>query len=486
MGTAITGRRVMAGCAAIAIAALTGAVGSAGIGRARPSAPAGQARAVVHIYPQIQFADPRPPVVMHGHQNAAAGPVPAASPPLGGYTPAQMRAAYFMNPLLRHGLRGQRQSIVIVDSFGSPTIRHDLRVFDHQFKIAAPPSLTIIHPAGRIPTYNRSAMRAGWAFETTLDVEWAHAMAPAARIVLVETPTSENEGVSGFPQIVRAEKYAIAHHLGGVISQSFGATEETFPKGTLRRLRGAYLAAAKPSNDVTVVSASGDAGATDFHSNMKDYYTHPVTSWPASDPLVTSVGGLDLTLNSRGQRTVPDKVWNDPGPTPSAGGGGRSIMFGRPSYQDGVAAVVGRHRGVPDVSMSASCSHPVDVYGNFMDSQHVRPGWFLICGTSEATPIFAGVIALADQLARHPLGPINPYLYQMLASRRRGLTDITHGDNTVSFRQNGRSYTVHGWAAVRGYDLSSGVGTIKAKWFVPELARMYKNARRHSNVRHST
>ena len=98
---------------------------------------------------------------------------------------------------------------------------------------------------------------ADWAAETTLDVEWAHVMAPDAKIVLVETPTSENEGTSGFPQIVTAEKYVIAHHLADVISQSFGATEETFPKGKLRPLRGAYAEAALPSHDITVLGASG-------------------------------------------------------------------------------------------------------------------------------------------------------------------------------------------------------------------------------------
>ncbi len=473
MRSVTTIRRLSAGCAAAAIAAFAGASGASGVSAVRP---ARAARAIVHIVPQVRLADPRPPVDLNGHHSSGLRPVPAAGPIAGGYTPAQIRAAYFMNPLLRRGIRGKGQSIVIVDSFGSPTIRHDLAVFDKQFKIAAPPSLMIIHPAGKIPPYNGSPTRASWAFETTLDVEWSHAMAPGARIVLVETPTSENEGVSGFPQIVKAEKYVIAHHLGGVISQSFGATEETFPKGTLRPLRGAYLQAARPANNVTVVSASGDAGATDFQNNMRDYFTHPVTSWPASDPLVTSVGGLDLALNSRGQRLAPDQVWNDQGTSPSAGGGGKSIMFSRPAYQNVVASVVGSHRGVPDISMSASCRHPVNVYGSFPAGQGSRPGWFLICGTSEATPLFAGVIALADQLAGRPLGPINGYLYQMMTTRQRGIVDITRGNNTVSFTQHGKSYTVQGWTAVPGYDLASGIGTIEAKWFVPELVAMFRRA----------
>ena len=383
--------------------------------------------------------------------------------PSGGYTPAQIRAAYFLGPLLRSGVNGKGQSIVIVDSFGSPTIRGDLGAFDRRFGLPAPPSLLIIHPAGPIPAFKPTNTRISWAEETTLDVEWAHVMAPRARIVLAETPVSENEGRSGFPQIVTAEQYVMKHRLGGVISQSFGATEETFPKGGLRPLRGAYLEAAQPSHNVTVVSASGDAGATDYRTDLSSFYTRPVTSWPASDPLVTAVGGLDLRLDRHGNRTAPDRVWNDG--FPAAGGGGKSVIFGRPAFQSSDAAIVGAHRGVPDIALSASCGHPVDIYQSF-----IGQGWQTICGTSEATPLFAGVIALADQVAGHWLGPINADLYKLAAARKSGIVDIIRGNNTVTFFQNGRNHTVRGWAAVPGYDLSSGLGTINASVFVRRLA----------------
>jgi subtilase family serine protease len=447
--------RVLAGC--VAAAALLAAGAAAG---ARPAAAAKRAGrvATVSVFPQIQIPTVRP-----------------TGSPSGGYTPAQIRAAYFMNPLLHAGINGRRQSIVIVDSFGSPTIAHDLAVFDRQFRIQAPPSLMIIHPVGAIPRFSPTETRLNWASETTLDVEWAHAIAPAARIVLVETPVSENEGVSGFPQIEAAEKYVLAHHLGGVISQSFGATEQTFAKGKLRPLRGAYIEAARHAHNVTVVSASGDAGATDFKSNLSSFYTFPVTSWPASDPLVTSVGGLNLSLNHAGQRTAPDSVWNDAGLglSPEAGGGGKSVIFGRPSFQNGVTSVVGNQRGVPDISMSASCDHAVDIFASFSGAG----GWSDICGTSEATPIFAGVIALADQVAGHPLGPINALLYRMAAAHDPGIVDITRGNNTVTFEQGGKTFTVHGAAAVPGYDLSSGLGTIRADLFVHELAALARKSR---------
>jgi subtilase family serine protease len=97
-------------------------------------------------------------------------------------------------------------------------------------------------------------------------------------------------------------------------------------------------------------------------------------------------------------------------------------------------------------------------------------GWYPTCGTSEATPLFAGIVALADQVARHPLGLINPALYAMSARHDPGLVDVTTGNNTVAFSQDGREYTVRGFSAGPGYNLASGVGTVNAAEFVPDLA----------------
>ena len=158
------------------------------------------------------------------------------------YSPVQIQQAYGIPKMIAQGVTGKGQTIVIVDSFGSPTIARDLGVFDTTYHLPAPPTLTIIQPAGHVPPYQPTSNREGWAGETSLDVEYAHAMAPGAKILLVETPTSENAGTTGFPQIVKAEEFVIDHHLGGVISQSFSATEETFPtKQSLLALRGAYL-----------------------------------------------------------------------------------------------------------------------------------------------------------------------------------------------------------------------------------------------------
>jgi subtilase family serine protease len=397
------------------------------------------------------------------------------------YDPAQIRQAYNLPAVYASGVTGRGATIVIVDSYGSPTIKHDLGTFDQAFGLPAPPSLRIIQPAGKVPAYNPdNSDMVGWASETTLDVEYAHTVAPGANLLLVETPVSETEGVHGFPQIVAAEEYVLNHHLGDVISQSFSATEQTFPPprpASVQALRGAYELAAK--DKVTVLAAAGDSGAADVGLDESTYYLYPVTSWPDSDPLVTGIGGTQLHISAKGRPTAPT-VWNDTyskatnefaignaGPNPLAGGGGKSVLFGRPAYQNGVRNIVGGRRGVPDISMSGACNGSVDTYGSFGGAP---AGWTPACGTSEATPLFAGIVALADQVAGHSLGLINPALYQLSAEHAPGIVDVTSGNNTVSFSQGGHQDTVRGFTARPGYDLASGVGTVNAGYFVRELA----------------
>jgi hypothetical protein len=151
------------------------------------------------------------------------------------YRPAQLRAAYDIGPLLHRGVDGRGTTIVILDSFGSPTIRSDIRGFDRTFGLPAPPSFRVYRPVGAIPRFTRSnSDMVGWATETSLDVEWSHAFAPAAKIVLLETPVDETWGIHGMPQMMGAARWALRHHLGDVISMSFGAAERTFAhKSTL-------------------------------------------------------------------------------------------------------------------------------------------------------------------------------------------------------------------------------------------------------------
>ena len=313
-----------------------------------------------------------------------------------------------------------------------------------------PPSFRVITPEGPITTNPTTCTSVysptgpdlcsdyyGWTDETSLDVEWSHAMAPEANILLVETPMTETEGIYGFPQIVAAENYVINHHLGNVITQSFGANEQTFTSPSqIYSLRSAYVNAAE--HGVTVLAASGDQGSTDEICDPRSGCADPndviccqstrAIDWPASDPLVTAVGGTQLHLNALGERTAPDSVWDDlsstvgvTGPvyTWGASGGGHSTVFSRPQFQDGVAGIVGGSRGTPDIAMSGAVNGAVDFYDTTDPSV---AGWGIVGGTSEASPLFSGVVALADQVAGHGLGDLNPALYAM---DQRG---ASHGD----------------------------------------------------------
>jgi subtilase family serine protease len=470
--------RLVAVAAGITAVVAAAASGSSGAVQRSGSVPVGASLADVAVRPGVQHVghvQPSPPTTASCRRDYKVAC----------YQPAQIRQAYHLPALYARGITGRGTTIVIVDSFGSPTIKSDLAAFDQAFGLPAPPSFRIIAPAGRVPAYdpNNSDM-VGWAGETTLDVEYAHVVAPGASLLLVRTPVPETEGVHGFPQIVAAETYVVKHHLGDVISQSFSATERTFPsRAAVQALRGAYQLAAR--DRVTVLAASGDSGAADVKLDASTYYLSPQTSWPDSDPLVTGVGGTQLHFSQGGHGAAngapaAPTVWNDTydaaaegfaaggtGPSPLSAGGGRSVLFSRPGFQNGVRGVVGNHRGVPDVSMSAACDGSVVTYSTYGGAP---AGWSPSCGTSEATPLLAGIVALADQVAGHRLGPVNPALYRMAAAHAPGITDVTKGNNTVSFTQGGRRHTVRGFAATRGYDLASGVGTVNAALFVPELA----------------
>ena len=388
------------------------------------------------------------------------------------YSPVQIQRAYGLPALHRSGLTGRGSTIVVVDAFGSPTVEADLHRFDRDFRIPDPPHLRVIQPAGRVPRFDPSnADQVGWAAETSLDVQYAHAMAPGADILLVETPVGETQGVQGVPEIVRAENYVVRHNLGDVITQSFGATEETFPsKQSLLGFRSAFVNAAR--NQVTVLASSGDTGPTSYQVDGSSLYPRRVNSWPSSDPLVTSVGGTRLRLDAVGNRTAPDTAWNDTAMlgAPAASGGGTSSVFPRPAYQRSVSRVVHGRRGTPDVSMSAAINGGVLVYLGFRASD-VDPGYYPIGGTSESSPELAGVVAIARQRAHHRLGLVNPRLYALAGRPGSGVVDVTRGDTTVRFAQSGRTYKVPGFRATGGYDMATGLGTVDADRLTAALAR---------------
>ena len=425
------------------------------------SAVATQTASAAHARTNSAVVKPIPAVTGHVDAATLTSPIPTSQcvTQLGihCYSPVQYHIAYNLNTLYQHGLTGAGRTIVLVDSFGSPTIQHDLDVFDAQWGL---PGTTVhVVQAGTIPPFDpTNSDMAGWATETTLDVEYAHSIAPGAKIVLVETPVSETEGVQGFPEMMAAEKQLIDRGVGDVISQSFGATENTFPSvGSLLSLRFAFEAA--KAHHVTVLASSGDTGATNFMLDGSTLYSMPVNSWPSSDPLVTSIGGTQLNLDDSGNRLTPDVVWNDGF---GAGGGGLSQVFDRPSFQNRVRSVVGDQRGTPDISASAAVDGAAWVYFTFNPK---RVGWHLVGGTSEASPIFSGIVALADQAAGHRLGNINEALYSLGLGKhaaRNGIVDVTSGNNSFG--------GVTGFTAVPGYDLASGLGTFDGAKLVDALA----------------
>src|SRR5205823_98641 len=193
--------------------------------------------------------------------------------------------------------------------------------------------------------------KSAWALEVSLDVETAHAIAPRANILLVATPTAETLGVQGFPQMMAAEQYVIDNHLANVISQSFASAEDAFGSAqSLEKLRYAFKSAAQ--NGVTVLGSSGDGGTANSKKSPVGKggttFPYPTVEWPASDPLVTGVGGTYLCTDptNTSSRVVdsvnpPAKCQAFPGQAEvgwTFSGGGYSHVFGKPAYQNTLPA----------------------------------------------------------------------------------------------------------------------------------------------------
>jgi len=202
------------------------------------------------------------------------------------YQPFQLQRAYDLAPLFSRGIEGRGETIVIVDAFGSPSIASDLRTFDSDNGLPNPPSFRVITPEGPITTNPSNCTSVysptgpdlcsdyyGWTDETSLDVEWSHVMAPKANILLAETPVTETEGIYGFPQIVAAENYVINHHLGDVISQSFGAAlaQSGRHDGIVPISRGkntyTFCLAADVQSNSSCASSSDLVTVPGFHAN---------------------------------------------------------------------------------------------------------------------------------------------------------------------------------------------------------------------------
>jgi subtilase family serine protease len=375
---------------------------------------------------------------------------------------------------------GEGQTIVIVDAYGSPTIKSDLSHFDSVFGIPDPPSFQIVCNPPGCPSFNPLNFpldELGWTIETTLDVEYAHAMAPAANIVLVVASTPAGNAIN------TAEALAISKFPGSVMSQSFGIPEYLITGNNAQVLQAEqnYIAAAAAG--ITVLASAGDAGAGNGINAANALF-------PASSPYVTAVGGTQgdpfgnlvtyTSTCSPGPRPgfptgcTPtgygsEAVWNE-GWLPAAGGGAPSLIFAAPTWQP--SSLTGSTmRTTPDISYNAAVDGGVLVYWTACKTciSPTFSGWFVVGGTSAGSPQWAAIFAIANQLraikGKGPLGFVNPTLYSLAQSGRYAYDfhDITVGNNELAG-------TTIGFNAKPGYDLASGWGTPDVGNLVRDLA----------------
>lgn len=378
------------------------------------------------------------------------------------YDPYQMRHAYGTDKLIANGFDGRGKTIVIVDAFQSPNIVAELNTFNAYYGLANlnglgnPPIATLgtftqVAPNGLTPFDPNDDDMLGWAEEITLDVEWAHAIAPGANITLVLSKSDDDA------DILSATKYAVDHNLGDVISQSFGENEKCMDPALEAQQHQVFADAT--AKNITLFASSGDSGSGELGCGGLELIK--AASTPAVDPLVTAVGGTTLKAAryciaalgcEPATHLTPgtyqsEAVWNEP--LIGAGGGGFSLLYPLPAFQNGI--VSGKQRGEPDVSYDAAVLHGVLTY---LDIPGIGQGFAIFGGTSAGSPQWAALIAIADQKAGLNLGLMNPALYQIAQSHplyAASFFDITTGNNSF--------LGVPGFTAGTGWDAATGLGS---------------------------
>lgn len=330
---------------------------------------------------------------------------PAFSSAPAGYAPVQLAHAYGFDKITGNG---GGQTIAIVDAYGSGTIQNDLNIFCATYGLPAT-TLQILYPGGK-PRRSNS----GWALETSLDVEWAHAMAPGARILLVVAKTAS------FSDLLAAVDAAV--NAGAKqVSMSWGGNEFSSETSYDYHFNVA---------GVTFTASSGDSGSG--------------VEWPAASPYVVGVGGTTLSLDGSGS-VLSETAW-------SGSGGGISAYETRPGFQNGWQSASGR--GIPDVSYDADPNTGVSVYiGNYNGSS----GWITVGGTSAGAPQWAALFALANAARSASLSATDITVYTLANANYAGdFRDITSGSNG-------------GFSALTRYDFVTGLGSPLAGSLVPAL-----------------
>jgi subtilase family serine protease len=366
------------------------------------------------------------------------------------YTPQDFRTGYDVPA----SDLGAGQTIVIVDAYGSPTIQQDLAIYDQEFGLPAA-NLNIFYPEGQ-PTLNLKQHHdeASWADETSLDVEQAHGLAPDATIDLVIAANNAGNALNV------AEQYAVSNHLGNVMSMSFGAPEADFHGNSGQQAQANAVYTQATAQGMSLFASAGDSGGTDGTSSVS-------ANFPSSDPLVTSVGGTNLFLSDSGAYESED-VWNDATDCPfgctdgefGATGGAPSILFSSPSYQSGVTGNAARTTA--DVSFNASVYTSTLIYLGYPGVSG-GPGFYFFGGTSEGSPSWAAITAIANSAIGHSLGELNPLLYGIYGTSAYAsdFHDITTGNN---------DFNGPGFSAGTGYDLPTGLGTPDVANLISSLA----------------
>ena len=357
----------------------------------------------------------------------------ASSSTVPGYSPSQIAAAYGFSGLTfgssKTAANGTGQTIAIVDAYNDPNIAGDLKTFDGKFGLATA-NLKVVNQTGgsTLPATN-----GGWAQEISLDVEWAHAIAPGASLLLVETNSAGNS------DLLAGVNYARSASGVSVVSMSWGGSEFNGETGY-----DSIFTTPSGHNGVTFIAASGDNGS--FYG----------ADWPASSPYVLSVGGTSLSVSNSTGTYSSETGWSD-------SGGGVSQFEDEPEYQSGVQSL--DQRTVPDVAADANPNTGVAVYDSY--SYDGVSGWVEFGGTSAAAPQWAGLISIADQgRMLNKLGTLDgstntlPTLYDLegnASSYSADFHDITSGATSYSI------------AAGTGYDLVTGIGSAKANNLIPAL-----------------
>jgi subtilase family serine protease len=354
-----------------------------------------------------------------------------------GYQPSEVQTAYNFNPLYAAGLDGTGQTVVITDAFGSPAIQQDAELFSQVYGL---PDLTssnfqILRAPGALnhPPTKKFGNPAGWADEITLDVEWVHAMAPKANIVLVIGPNNGND-------LDEAVNYAVVHHFGNTISNSWSALEGFGNPAQFNRDNRILEAAALQGIDVNF--SSGDYGDNVSQVGFK------TVGFPGSSPFATSIGGTSLALNpddsimfQTGWGTNFTRIAD---PETSAGspptvppvdfgfqygaGGGTSLTFAKPAFQSGLP---GTMRMVPDVSFLADPDTGVEIIETVQTANGPQPSVFVIGGTSLACPVFSALMGIASQAAGHGLGQAAPLVYNLPAGAISDVVPVGSANNVT-------------------------------------------------------